>query len=87
MDKVNDRLKGVEDYVSSTTLNLSPWDAVIILKKDGTFETSLPKVSSDYIPDNVVLGAALAFALRNQDLCNLIRENFERECAAGIEEQ
>jgi len=66
----------------STTLTLAPWDAAIVLKQDGSFETSLPQIHGDYIPDNVMLGAALAYALRNEDLCALIRENFERECAA-----
>lgn len=66
----------------STTLTLAPWDAAIVLKQDGSFETSLPQVHGDYIPENVMLGAALAYALRNEDLCTLIRENFERECAA-----
>lgn len=68
--------------MSSTTLTLAPWDAAIILKRDGSFEASLPQVHEDYIPDNVILGAAIAYALRNEDLCSLIRENFERECAA-----
>lgn len=69
-----------------TTLNLAPWDAAIVLKQDGTFEASLPNIKGDYIPDNVILGAALAYALRNDDLCTLIRENFDRECAAKKEE-
>lgn len=68
--------------MTSVNLNLSPWDAAIILKQDGSFETSLPQIHGDYIPENVMLGAALAYALRNQDLCALIRENFEQECAA-----
>lgn len=68
--------------MSLTTLTLSPWDAAIVLKQDGTFETSLPHIQGDYIPENVVLGAALAYALRNDDLCALIRQNFDRECAA-----
>ncbi len=85
LDKREDQdFKGVEDFVSNTTLNLSPWDAAIVLKQDGSFETSLPKIIGEYIPDNVLMGAALAFALRNEDLCSLIRENFERECAAGV---
>ncbi len=67
----------------ATTLTLSPWDAAIVLKQDGSFETSLPQIHGDYIPDNVMLGAALAFALRNEGLCLLIRENFERECVSG----
>jgi hypothetical protein len=85
LEKKDECLKGVEDFMALTTLTLSPWDAAIVLKQDGSFETSLPKINGDYIPDNVVLGAALAFALRNEDLCILIRENFERECAAGVE--
>ena len=63
-----------------TTLKLTRWDAAIVLKQDGSFETSLPQIHGDYIPENVILGAALAYALRNEDLCDLIRENFEREC-------
>ena len=66
--------------MSETTLTLEKWDAAIVLKHDGTFETSLPQVNGDFIPENVILGAALAFALQNSDLCTLIRENFEREC-------
>ena len=66
----------------STTLTLTRWDAAIVLKQDGSFETSLPQIHGDYIPENVILGAALAYALRNKDLCGLIRENFERECHA-----
>lgn len=67
--------------MSSSTLTLTKWDAAIVLKKDGSFEASLPQVQGEYIPENVILGAALAFALRNESLCALIRENFERECA------
>jgi hypothetical protein len=69
--------------MSSTTLTLAPWDAAIVLKQDGSFETSLPQIQGDHIPENVILGAALAFALRNEDLCSLIRDNFERECMSG----
>lgn len=70
--------------MASNTLTLTKWDAAIVLKQDGSFETSLPQIHGDYIPDNVLLGAALAFALRNEDLCTLIRENFERECASDL---
>jgi len=64
----------------STTLTLAPWDAAIVLRQDGTFEASLPHVQGEYIPDNVMLGAALAYALRNDKLCTLIKENFDKEC-------
>jgi hypothetical protein len=69
-------------FMSSTTLTLAQWDAAIILKEDGSFETSLPHIQGGHVPENVMMGAALAFALSNEDLCSLIRENFERECAA-----
>jgi hypothetical protein len=72
--------------MSPTTLTLAPWDAAIVLKQDGTFEASLPHIQGDYIPDNVMLGAALAYALSNDNLCTLIRENFDRECAAKKED-
>jgi hypothetical protein len=68
--------------MTSVNLSLSPWDAAIILKEDGSFEASLPQINGDFIPENVKLGAALAYALRNENLCTLIRENFEQECAA-----
>ena len=68
--------------MTSVNLSLSPWDAAIILKEDGSFEASIPQVHGDFIPENVRLGAALAYALRNEDLFALIRENFEQECAA-----
>ncbi len=66
--------------MQSTTLTLDPLDAAIVLKQDGSFETSLPQIHGDYVPENVILGVALAYALRNENLCILIRENFEREC-------
>lgn len=65
-----------------TTVTLAPWDAAIILRQDGTFETSLPHIQGEYIPENVMLGAALAYALRNNELCTLIQENFDKECTA-----
>lgn len=73
--------------MSSTTLILAPWDAAIVLKQDGTFEASLPQIHGEFIPENVMLGAALAYALRNENLCALIRENFEQECVSKEEVQ
>jgi hypothetical protein len=70
--------------VLPTTLTLAPWDAAIVLKEDGTFETSLPQIHGEYIPENVILGAALAYALRNENLCSLIRENFEQACVTMV---
>ena len=63
-----------------TTITLDPWDAAIILKRDGSYETSFPNVTESQLPENVIIGAALAFALQNQQLCDAIRENFEKQC-------
>lgn len=63
------------------TIILDKNDAAIILKSDGTFEASLPDIKQGSIPDHVMTGAALAYALRNSDLCELIHANFARECS------
>jgi hypothetical protein len=70
--------------MTPTNISLSPWDAAIILKEDGTFEASLPDIHGDYIPENIILGAALAYALRDERLCTLIREHFEQECVTKV---
>jgi hypothetical protein len=66
---------------SRKVLNLGPLDAAIILREDGTMEASMPELSTDTVPDNVVTGAALMFALKNPKLYDLIHDNFVNECA------
>ena len=65
----------------SSTLIVEPHDAVIILKSDGSCEASLPQSDKDEVPENIVMGAALMYALQNQSLCDLIHQNFMQECA------
>lgn len=62
-------------------LTLGPLDAAIILREDGTMEASMPELSTDTVPDNVVTGAALMFALKNPELYDLIHNNFVNECS------
>ncbi|MBL0942531.1 MAG: hypothetical protein IBJ00_07410 [Alphaproteobacteria bacterium] len=62
-------------------LNLGPLDVAIILREDGTMEASMPELSTDTVPDNVVTGAALMFALKNPEIYNLIHTNFVNECS------
>jgi hypothetical protein len=59
-----------------THLSLGKNDAAIILRSDGTFETSLPQIESETIPDNAMMGAALAYALQNPEICDVILKNF-----------
>ncbi len=67
--------------MKTTTIALDPLDAAIILKQDGSLETSFPDISDTHLPENVLIGAALAFALQNRKLCEAIRENFENQCS------
>ena len=62
---------------------LEPDDAVIILKSDGTCEISLPQWEAKAIPDNILMGAAIVYALQNQDLCLLIQNHFIQQSSAS----
>ena len=62
-------------------LELEETDAAIILKEDGTCEVSLPTSKDQRLPEHVIMGAALAYALQNVQLCHLIHENFKNHCA------
>lgn len=62
--------------MSITHLSLGKNDAAIVLRSDGTFETSLPQIESETIPDNAMMGAALAYALQNPEICDVILKNF-----------
>lgn len=62
--------------MTSNTITLGEHDAAIILRADGSFETSLPQIESESIPENALMGAALAYALQNPDICEVILRNF-----------
>jgi hypothetical protein len=63
-------------------LTLEPTDAAIILKNDGTCEVSLPETPQEPMPENIILGAALAYALQDETLCGLIHDHFHKQCAS-----
>lgn len=62
--------------MTQNSISLEANDAAIILRSDGSFETSLPQIDSDHIPENAMMGAALAYALQNPDICEVILRNF-----------
>jgi len=64
----------------STVLQLAENDAAIILKEDGTLEASMPEINSENVPENVLTGAAILYALNNPDICQLIFKNFAEQC-------
>lgn len=61
-------------------LALDQSDAAIVFKSDGTCVVSFPQSQATTIPDNILTGAAVVYALRNEKLLTLIRENFDHEC-------
>ena len=65
-----------------TTLKINADDAAIVIRADGTFETSFPNIDDENIPEHIELGAALAFAIQDAKLCQKIFENFYKVCEA-----
>ncbi len=64
-----------------TVLEIHEEDAAIVLRADGTFDTSFPNLDEDDdIPDHVALGAALAFAIQNEAVCKVIFDHFDKVC-------
>ena len=62
-------------------LCLEPTDAVIVLRKDGSCEVSLPEVTGDWVPENIVMGAAVVYALQDEELYTLIHDHFQKKCS------
>ncbi len=64
-----------------TVLEIHEEDAAIVLRADGTFDTSFPNLEDDdEIPDHVALGAALAFAIQDEAVCKVIFDHFDKVC-------
>jgi hypothetical protein len=57
-------------------IKLNKMDAAIVLTEDGTVEASLPEIQSETVPENVLIGAAVVFALTNPELCKIMRDHF-----------
>lgn len=61
-------------------IKLNKLDAAIVLTQDGMVEASLPDIDSDTMPENVLVGAAMVFALTNPELCKMMRDHFLKMC-------
>lgn len=68
-------------YDDKQDISLGPLDAAIVLRENGTIEATIPEVETDYIPENIVTGAAVMYSLQNERMCDLIHEHFMLECA------
>lgn len=51
-------------------------DAAIILREDETMDLAIPEVTTEYVPEHILMAAALAHALSVPELCDQIREAF-----------
>ena len=69
---------------SSIYLALEPEDAALILRADGSFETSFPEDHSTEVPDHILTGAAMAYALRDENLLEQIMDNFFSQCQMKV---
>jgi len=67
-------------------LEVGPMDAVIILKPDGTFKTSLPEFSGETVPEHITTGVSIMYALRNPEMVTMLHKNFAAECAKAVGE-
>ena len=55
-------------------------DAVIVLKPDGTFESSIPEFENDNIPEHLIISAAIVYALQTPQMLDYIEQKFLEDC-------
>lgn len=58
------------------SLNVESGDAVLILKKDGELDFIFPEMEEDFVPENALMAAAMAYALEDDELYEKIRNAF-----------
>lgn len=64
----------------STILEIGEMDAAIVLRADGTLEASIPEVTTENVPENILAAASIIHALNNEDLSNIMRRHFIEQC-------
>ena len=55
-------------------------DALIILRADGSYETSIPEIAGDDVPEHLITTAALVYALQDSETMDIIYDNFHKQC-------
>ncbi len=68
-------------------IKLNKLDAAIVITESGNIEASLPEIDTEIVPENVLIGAAVVFALGNPELCKLIRDHFLQNCPISADKK
>ena len=61
-------------------IKVGPADALVVFRPDGTYETSLPEIAGDDVPEHLITSAAVVYALQSPEMMDLLFENFHRQC-------
>lgn len=77
-------MKTEQKKTTTVYLALEPEDAAIILRADGSFETSFPEEHGSEVPGHILTGAAMAYALRDEMLLEKIMDHFFNQCYKKI---
>lgn len=67
---------GETDKEAPTLLEIARGDAVLILKEDGEMDFLFPDMQADFVPENALMAAALAYALEDETMYTKLRDAF-----------
>lgn len=62
------------------TLTVNPVDAMVVFKADGTYESSLPEIAGDNVPEHLITAASILYALQDEEMVDLLHQHFHRQC-------
>lgn len=68
--------KDVADNLDATLLEIARGDAVLILKEGGEMDFLFPDMQEDFVPENALMAAALAYALEDETMYTKLRDDF-----------
>ncbi|MCP4924167.1 MAG: hypothetical protein GY915_09120 [bacterium] len=65
---------------AQNTVQVEQEDALIVLRPDGSFEASLPDVTTDQVPEHIMMGAAVLYALNTPGMVAWLQDSFRDYC-------
>jgi hypothetical protein len=64
------------DESDPTILEIARGDAVLVLKEGGEMDFVFPDMQADFVPENALMAAALAYALEDELMYTKLRDAF-----------